>query len=83
MISSQWLRVWSAAHADLDLLPPYLVRTLGLHCASAAYRARAQDAEVAAPEGELRGRLYDERHGGRDDLSLLSCGWRGVGDGGP
>jgi hypothetical protein len=40
------------------------------------------DAEAAALEGGLRGRLYGERHGGGGGASLCSCGWRGVDGGG-
>jgi hypothetical protein len=40
------------------------------------------DAEAAALEGGLHGRLYGERHGGGGGLSLRSCGWRGADGGG-
>jgi hypothetical protein len=37
------------------------------------------DAEVAALEGALGGRLYSERHGDGGGLVIWSFGWRGAG----
>jgi hypothetical protein len=39
------------------------------------------DAGAAALEGGPHGRLYSERRGGGDGLSLRSCGWRVAGGG--
>jgi hypothetical protein len=43
---------------------------------SIASASKAMDAEAAAPEGVLHGRLYDERCGYGSGLSLWSFKWQ-------